>query len=171
MNLSYKELLPNHFSDSSRVWIYQSSRLFSLQEIVLLEDMIDQFIADWKTHGIPVKGFGTVFFGQFVVLMADELQAGVSGCSTDSSVRLIKSVETNFGVAMFERTTMAIFVKDTIQLLPLSQFEYALKEGFIHAQTLLFDNTVTTKMELEDRWIIPIGQSWLSKRFQSLLQG
>jgi bacillithiol system protein YtxJ len=37
MNLSYKELLPSDFSSHSRVWIYQSNRLFSLSEALELE--------------------------------------------------------------------------------------------------------------------------------------
>jgi hypothetical protein len=35
--------------------------------------------------------------------MADETATGVSGCSTDSSVRLIKEIEKIFGVNMFDR--------------------------------------------------------------------
>jgi hypothetical protein len=53
------------------------------------------------------KRAGYLFFGQFIILMADEKATGVSGCSTDSSVRLIKDIEQRFGVNMFDRTTLA----------------------------------------------------------------
>ncbi len=48
----------------------------------------------WNSHGDPVKGYANLFFGQFIILMADETASMVSGCSTDSSVRLIKAIET-----------------------------------------------------------------------------
>ena len=80
--------------------------------------MLDDFISDWKSHGTPVKGFGTLFFGQFIVLMADEEQTGVSGCSTDSSVRLIKTLEELFKIDLFDRTSLAFVIKEKIQLLP-----------------------------------------------------
>lgn len=90
MNLNFRHLLPEDFAPDSRIWIYQSSRLFSVPEALQVETLLDDFAQGWKSHGTPVKGFGTLLFGQFAILMADERATGVSGCSTDSSVRLIK---------------------------------------------------------------------------------
>ncbi len=164
MNLEYKNLLEENFSPDSRVWIYQSSRLFSLGEALEIEELLNDFTAKWLSHGVPVKGAGYLFFGQFIILMADERATGVSGCSTDSSVRLIKDIEQKFGVNMFDRTTLAFVVKDKIQMLPLSQLQYAFDNGFINSHTLYFNNLVQTKQELENNWIIPIKDSWLSKK-------
>ena len=121
MNLDFIYLLDGNFHPESRVWVYQSSRLFSLSEAFDVEDLLKEFTGQWKSHGTPVKGAGYLFFGQFIVLMADERATGVSGCSTDSSVRLIKDIEQRFGVSMFDRTTLAFVVKDKIQMLPLPQ--------------------------------------------------
>ena len=73
MEFNYRESLPAEFDDSSRVWIYQSSRLFTLQEAYQIEDLLKSFTSTWNSHGVPVKGFAKLFFGQFVILMADEL--------------------------------------------------------------------------------------------------
>ncbi len=167
MNLSYADLIPSEFSHHSKVWIYQSNRMFSIAEALNIETILTDFTNNWKSHGIPVKGFATLFFGQFIIIMADEEQTGVSGCSTDSSVRTIKNIETNFNVSMFERTNLAFVVKDKIELLPISQVQYALDKGFVTANTLFFDHSVQTKGELLDRWIIPIGSSWLGKRIKT----
>ncbi|HYE54946.1 MAG TPA: hypothetical protein VD996_08890 [Chitinophagaceae bacterium] len=164
MNLNYHHLLPTEFDINSRVWIYQSSRLFSLGEALEIESMLEQFTQNWHSHGTPVKGYGNMFFGQFIVLMADETATGVSGCSTDSSVRLIKDIEQRFKVNMFDRQMLAFVVKDKIQLLPLSQLNYAVQNNFITPDTLYFNNLVQTKGELENNWIIPVKESWLAKR-------
>jgi len=129
-----------------------------------IEDMLNDFTGKWLSHGTPVKGGGYLFFGQFIILMADEKATGVSGCSTDSSVRLIKDVEQRFGVNMFDRTTLAFVVKDKVQLLPLSQLQYAFDNRFIDSHTLYFNNLVQTRAELEDNWLVPIKDSWLSKK-------
>lgn len=164
MNIEYKHLLDKDFSQDSRVWIYQSSRLFSLSEAFAIEEILNDFTGKWLSHATPVKGAGYLFFGQFIILMADERATGVSGCSTDSSVRLIKDIEQRFGVHMFDRTTLAFVVKDKVQLLPLSQLQYAFDNRFIDSHTLYFNNIVQTKDELEKNWIIPIKDSWLSKK-------
>jgi hypothetical protein len=165
MNLAFKHLIPEDFDDTSRVWIYQADRRFTMQEALQIEAMLDGFVEQWNTHGTPVKGFATMFFGQFIVLMADESGATVSGCSTDSSVRLIKSIEQTFQVALFNRQLLGFVMKDNIQLLPMAQLSYAVEHGFVTRDTLYFNNTVQTKAELQEKWMIPAGNSWLSGKF------
>ena len=164
MKLDYRHLLDDNFHSDSRVWIYQASRVFSLQEALEIEELLDDFATQWKSHGTPVKGAAHLFFGQFIVLIADETATGVSGCSTDSSVRLIKDIEQRFALNMFDRTTLAFVVKEKVQLLPLSQLQYAVDNGFISTDTLYFNNLVQTKEELENKWIIPIKDSWLTRK-------
>lgn len=166
MNLDYIYLLDGNFHPNSRVWVYQCNRLFTLNEALEIEEMLKEFTAQWKSHGTPVKGDGHLFFGQFIVLIADETATGVSGCSTDSSVKLIKDVEQKFRVNMFDRTTLAFVIKDKIQLLPLSQLQYAVENGFINADTLYFNNLVQTKQELESKWIVPVKDSWLAPKMK-----
>ena len=167
MNLDYKHLLPADFAADSRVWVYQSSRLFSLGEALQIEDLLNHFVENWKSHGTPVKGFGTLFFGQFILLMADERATGVSGCSTDSSVRLIKEIEQLYKVSMFDRQNLAFLLKEKIELLPLGQLQYAFDNGFVKADTIYINNLVQTKEELENNWLIPVKESWLAKRIRT----
>ena len=164
MNLNYQEHLPTDFADNSRVWIYQGNRLFLINEALEMETMLQDFVAQWKSHGAKVKGYANLFFGQFIILMADETATGVGGCSTDSSVHMIKLIEEKFKVSMFERQNLAFIVKEKIQLLPLSQLDYAIENNFIDENTPYFNNTVLTKKELQDSWIIPVKDSWLAKR-------
>ena len=127
---------------------------------------MNHFVENWKSHDTPVKGFGTMFFGQFIVLMADEQATGVSGCSTDSSVRLIKEIEQLYKVSMFDRQNLAFVRKDKIELLPLGQLQYAVDNGFLQADTIYINNLVQTKEELEQNWLIPVKESWLAKRIK-----
>ena len=164
MKTDHRDLLPTDFSPNSRVWVYQSNRLFRLQEALEIENLLNDFAANWKSHGAQVKGSGLLLYGQFIVLMADEEATGVSGCSTDSSVRLIKDIEQRYGVNLFDRTSMAFVIDDKVQMLPLSQLNYALENKFITPETLFFNNAVQNKKELEEKWIVPLNQSWLYSR-------
>lgn len=166
MELDILQHLPDNFDPHSRVWIYQSSRRFMLSEVFQIEEMLQQFLTGWNSHGTPVKGYANLFFGQFIVIMADERSTGVSGCSTDSSVRLIKAIEEKFRVDMFNRLMLGFIVKDKIEIIPSTQVAHALRNNFINEDTLYFNNTVLTKKELEENWIIPLKSSWLSKFLQ-----
>ena len=168
MNFNIAEYLPEDFSSDSRVWIYQSDRIFFMQEALEMETMLQQFVSDWKSHGTPVKGYANLFFGRFIILMADENATGVSGCSTDSSVRLIKEIEKKYSVSLFDRQMLTFYIKEKVEILPLSQLKYAVENKFITAETLYFDNTLLTKDALENRWITNAGDTWLAGRFATL---
>jgi len=164
MNIQFQDLIPKDFNDNSHVWIYQSNRIFTFPEAVRIEELLRDFARTWKSHGTPVKGYSNLLFGQFVIFMADETASGVSGCSTDSSVRLIKNIEKDFEVDMFDRQLLAFVVNERIQMIPLSQVNHLLEDGVITANTLYFNNTILTKKELLKSWIIPVKKSWLAKR-------
>jgi hypothetical protein len=168
VNLEYKHLIDPTLSDSSRVWVYQSNRLFSLSEALELETILESFTANWTSHGARVNGAAYLFFGQFLIIAADETNTTVSGCSTDKSIHLIQSIEMKFGVSLMDRTTLAFLIKDKIQLLPMHQLAYAIEHGFLGPATLYFNNLVSTVGELKEEWIIPAGRSWLTKRIPSL---
>jgi hypothetical protein len=164
MTFEYQHFIPENFHPSSRVWVYQSSRLFLISEAFEIEEMMNSFVENWNSHGTPVKGYANLLFGQFIVIIADETATGVSGCSTDSSVRLIKQVEEKCKVDMFNRQNLAFVVNEKVQTIPMSQLKYAFENNFINAETLYFNNLVTNKEALLTEWMIPVKDSWLAGR-------
>ena len=129
-----------------------------------IEELRENFTKSWLSHGAKVKGYANLFYGQFIILMADETASGVSGCSTDSSVRLIKNIEQDYEVELFDRLLLSFIVKERVQLLPLAQINKSMDDDIITKDTLSFNNTILTKKELLTHWIIPVKESWLAKR-------
>lgn len=168
MDLNIAQHLPPHFADTSKVWVYQASRQLMISEALQLDDMFKSFTEGWQSHGDPVKGAALLLFGRFVILMADETQTSLGGCSTDSSLRFIKSIEQKFSIQLLNRQLLAFIVKDKIETLPLAQLEHAIQNNFIGPDTLYFNNTLLTKAQLINEWIVPASQSWLAGRFASL---
>ena len=165
----WKHLIPEEFDDRSRVWIYQSSRIFGIAEALQIESILEDFIETWNSHGTPVKGYANLLFGQFVVIIADETQAGVSGCSTDSSVRVIREIEKLFNTNMFDRLSLAFIRDGKVQMLPLQQLNYAITNGFITGETIYLNNLVQTKKDLLENWMVPVKNSWLASRLKPVI--
>ena len=165
MITDFTDMLPEGFDENSRVWVYQCNRLFTLNEAFQVEDILKTFTSNWSSHGTPVKGYANLFFGQFIVLIADETAHGVSGCSTDSSVRVIKDIEQMFKVNMFDRLLLAFLVKERVQVIPMAQFSYALENNFVEPSSIYFNNTVLNLDQLKNNWMIPVKDSWLAKKY------
>jgi hypothetical protein len=159
-----KDLIPADFSDNARVWIYQSSRAFIDKEVREIDEQLHQFYAHWQSHGDPVKGWAKLLFKQFIVVIADEHDVQVSGCSTDSSVRIVKSIERQYDVNFFDRMMITFLIKGKAEMLPFNQVQYAIDKGYIDKDTLLFNNVAYIKKDLFDKWLVPLNQSWLASR-------
>ncbi len=160
----YKKSLPENFHADSRVWIYQGERAFNEIETTQINELLDEFTKNWTSHGAKVKGFGKVFFNQFIVLMADETASEISGCSTDSSVRIIKNIEETHKVSLFNRQLIGFFINEKIALIPLQEIQKSFESQLINTETLYFNNIVLHKKELEENWIIPLKNSWLRNK-------
>jgi hypothetical protein len=156
-----KDKLPKDFTPNSRVWIYQSERAFSIAEVVSIQIEIDDFIHRWTAHGAPVKGFASVFFNRFIVIIADESQTMVSGCSTDSSVKAIKNIEAKHQTSLFNRQALAFVIAAEIRTILLPDVQTAFSKNEINENTTYFNNTVQTLADFENNWIIPMKNSWL----------
>ncbi len=159
-----QSVIPADLADNSRVWIYQSNRAFIEREETEINEQLHQFYTQWQAHGAPVKGWAKLLFRQFIVIIADETNVQVSGCSTDASVRVIKSIERQYEVNMFDRLMLTFLVKGKAEMLPLNQIPYAKEKGYISMDTPLFNNLVNTKADLMKNWLVPIKDSWLATR-------
>jgi hypothetical protein len=157
--------LPAGFDPGSRVWIYQGHRPFTSLEATQTRHLLDSFIHNWQSHGTPVKGYAAIFQNQFIILMADETASGVSGCSTDSSVRLIRQIEQQTDIRLFDRLDLAFFIDGKIELISVAKLPHALKTGRLSPETPYFNNTIQTKEELEFNWPTQLKNSWLATKY------
>lgn len=147
-------------SDLSRVWIYQSNRPFTVEELEQLRPALAGFATQWVSHNQQLKAFAEVFHNQFIVLMVDESMAGASGCSIDSSVRFIKQIETALHVNLFDRMTFTYKEGDQVKTAPRELFAELYNTGVISDDTLVFDTLVDSKKAFEESWIKPLKESW-----------
>jgi hypothetical protein len=148
----------DEISDQARVWVYQSDRAFSQEEVSDIKDKIKAFLNDWNAHGTALKSSAKVFHDHFLVVAVDETQHGASGCSIDAKVRFVQQLGNHLGVNFFDRTQVAFKDGETIVLRPMT----ALK-GVLSPEDISFNNLVKNKAELINSWEVPVVDSWLKR--------
>lgn len=160
------ELIPADFPENSRVWIYQSNRPFQAKEKIEIKEQLEHFYLQWNVHGADIKGWAGILFDHFIVFIADDSNIAISGCSIDSSVKVLKSIERQYNVQLFDRMTITLLVKDSIQMLPFSQLQYALEKEYITGDTLIFNNLIDKLIHLQTDWLLPLKDSWAKNHIQ-----
>ncbi len=157
-------LTPYHIMpDTAKVWVYQANRSFTQEEVWDISDILENFVDRWKSHQRDVKGFGALYYRRFLVLMADEAAADVSGCSIDSSVKLIKELEQAYDLNFFDRMKVCYKItNDLIGSFPVNQLSDMLESGKINHDTIVFNNLVYTKKAFEENWQVSLKNSPLT---------
>src|SRR4051794_33207059 len=102
------------FSPQSRVWVYQSDREFTASEVAEIQQKLTAFTNQWQAHGQQLQSKAEVLYNFFIVFTVDESSANVTGCSIDSSVKILKEIERTYHVDLFNRFNMAYKVNDKI---------------------------------------------------------
>lgn len=157
------------FSPQSKVWIYQSNRPFTADEVPAIQQKLNDFTSQWKAHGHQLKAKADILHDFFIIFVVDEAAAGVTGCSIDASVRVIKDIEQAHNVDLFDRFNIAYKVDDKVIVTNKEDFETLVNIKAVGPKTIVFNNLVQTVQELETKWEIPFEQSWHSKVFAHLL--
>lgn len=150
----------------NKIWIYQADRFLSDEEVDRMSASVRDFVSTWAAHGSALAGKGHLKYNLFLILEVDESQAGVSGCSVDSSVRFIKSLEHAFGVSFFDRMKVSYKDKEgNVQLVGRNDFEKLLEIGVVTTDTIVFNNLIQRAEELQTNWEVAFKNSWHSKVF------
>jgi len=157
------------FSPQSKVWIYQSNRQFTATEAEEIQQKLAVFTAQWKAHGHQLKAKAEMPYNFFIVLIVDQDSAAATGCSIDSSVRIIKEIESTYGVDLFDRFNMAYKIDDQVFVNTKEDFETLITIKKIGPQTIVFNNLVQTLAEYEQKWEIPMENSWHKSIFAEQL--
>ena len=145
---------------STRVWIYHSNRPFDDQELPMVKVKLQQFARQWVSHNRQLRAHGDILHNRFVVLMVDESQSGASGCSIDSSVNFLKSLQAEHNVDLFDRMIFSYLDGEQVKSVSRDEFSALYEAGKITDDTPVFDTLVNNKGDFEQQWIKPLSQSW-----------
>lgn len=157
------------YSPQSKIWIYQSDRELTNDEVVSIEQKLVNFTTQWKAHGHQLNAKAEILYNFFIVFTVDEASAAVTGCSIDSSVRIIKEIEQEYKLDLFNRFNIAYKHNDKVIVLGKEDFETMVNIKKIGPDTVVFNNLVANLQEFESKWEVPFQNSWHSKVFAQLL--
>lgn len=154
-----------NFPDSARVWVFALARELSPSERALVDKQLDDFTRAWKSHGAPVHGGYEILENRFV-LIAGYVDDGVSGCSTDSMMRVMTSLKKEQGIDGFDRTLVLFRQDGLVRAVSREEFQKMVDAGEVQDQTPVFDATIQTVGDLRaGRFETSFARAWHATAF------
>ena len=151
--------------EESKIWIYQSNRKFSDEEMVEIENDLKEFIENWSAHGSSLEASYLLKYNRFIVLAVNQHVQQATGCSIDSSVAFIQNIEQKYAVDLLDKMNVTFKNGEHIAHKSLIDFKRMAKEKAVTSNTIVFNNLVNTIEEFNENWEVPAGESWHSRYF------
>ena len=151
--------------EDSRIWIYQSNRKLSDEEVAEIETATQAFLMNWAAHGTPLVASFLVMYNRFIILAVNQEVQAVTGCSIDASVSFIQSLEQKYQVDLLDKMNVTFKNGEHIAHKSLIDFKRMAKEKAVTANTIVFNNLVNTIEEFNESWEVPAAESWHSRFF------
>ena len=151
--------------EDSKIWIYQSNRKFSDDEITEIESDLKIFIENWSAHGTTLEASYIIKYNRFIILAVNQETQQATGCSIDSSVAFIQNLEQKYQVILLDKMNVTFKNGDHIAHKSLIDFKRMAKEKAVTVNTIVFNNLVNSIEEFNDNWEVPAAESWHSRFF------
>ena len=153
--------LPDH----SRVWIYPSTRPFTSLELEDIREKAEDFLEQWTAHGADLQAGIDLPYDRFIVIGLNESVQSASGCSIDSSVRFIQTLEDTFAISLLDKMNVTFRNNNSIDHITLKEFRSKAKNKQVQSNVIVFNNLVLNKMEYDSLWEVPASSSWHARYF------
>ena len=132
-------------NENAKVWVYQSDRELTIEDEIRIRTALKDFVSGWNAHGTQLTGDYCIVHNRFVMLAVDESKAGASGCSIDSSVKVIKELGRELNINFFDR--LQVIIEKNLEQ---KQIHYSNKENYPGWK--MYDNTITNLGSLRKEW-------------------
>jgi len=146
--------------DDSRIWIYQSNRKLSDDEVSEISAKTESFLNQWTAHGKDLEAGFEIRYNRFIVLALNQENASASGCSIDASVYFIQSLEKEYGLDLMDKMNVTFYNGEFIAHKSLTDFKKMAKARSVSPNTVVFNNLVVTKGDYLENWEVPAKDSW-----------
>ena len=150
---------------TSRIWIYQSSRKFTDDEVIEIEKELVEFVNNWSAHGSSLEASFQIKYNRFIILSINQETQQATGCSIDSSVAFIQKIEQKHEVELLDKMNVAFKQGEFVTYKTLLEFKKLAKDKSVSANTIVFNNLVNSIEEFNESWEVPASDSWHSRFF------
>lgn len=151
--------------DDARVWVFASDHPLSGAVADTLLASVDQFLSEWKAHGVPLQCARDWRDDRFLAIGVDVNAENASGCSIDGLFRTLQLLERSIGSRLVGGGRVFYRARSGIEATSREQFADRVRRGDVQRDTPVFDTSVTAANAWRTRFEQPAEQSWTAGFF------
>ena len=155
----------NKISSQSPIWIFQANKILDSGFIKKIEEDTINFLNSWTSHNIEIKSSFKIVHNLFLIIAVESDFSRPSGCSIDKLINFVNEINKLHNIDFLDRLSISYRHENKIKVVNIAEFKKLVLDGLISKDTIVFNNTLRNKAELNANWETKAFDSWHKKFF------
>ena len=147
-------------TEDFKVLIYPASRALTAKEVKEITEKLFDFLPTWNAHGKALTSSFKIDYKQFIIITIDEEKVQASGCSMDALNGIMRELDTNYNLGLFDRMKACYMENGEVKTMKLTDFRSAVRNGELSDEIEVFDFSKDTYVNYLSDFLLPIKRSW-----------
>ncbi|WP_196885768.1 ABC transporter ATPase [Aureivirga sp. CE67] len=151
----------DQLEETSKVYIYPSKAKLFPETIEKIKEKAQEFLTDFSENECA---FDIKYNRILIIAIDDETPLTVS--DLDKLSMFILDLEKEFETSLLDKMNICFKQGQYLQMKEVKEFKELIKKKSVSKKTILLDNFVNSKYELDNFWEVPAEESWISHFFK-----
>lgn len=153
----------DQLNNDAKIFLYPSSKKFYTELLTQIQDKVQEFTEQWSTSNNIDVGF-KVEHQRFIIIGINPNQA-ITTSIIDELVSFIFKLQSEHEIELLDKLNVCFKQGEFVQYKEVKEFKKLIKNKSVNKNTLVFNNLINTKEELESDWELPAEDTWYSRMF------
>lgn len=155
-------------TNNLRLVIFPASRSILASEQMDISQRISSFLIHLSAHGEPLYATLEIVYQQFIIIKIDENKTMASGCSLDNLNGMMREIEAEYQLGIFDRMKACFLQNNEVKTLPLPDFRTAIRNKELPQDIKVFDFSLANDDDFQRKFLLPIEESWAKSTYKKL---
>ncbi|MGY5351616.1 ABC transporter ATPase [Wenyingzhuangia sp. IMCC45533] len=147
----------------AKVFLYPSSKKFYPDLLQQIETKVSDFVEQWTANNTIKAGY-TIKYQRFIIIAIDN-DKPVTTSIIDELVSFIFKLQLEHQIELLDKLNVCFKQGEFVQYKDVKEFKKLIKSKSVNANTIVFNNLINTKEELESDWELPAEDTWYARMF------
>ena len=144
-----------------RHWIFPLKTKIREDKSDLVIEKVNDFLSQWKSHGVPVSGLYRIFFGQIILVYVVDPLGLPSGCSIDSLRTALSEIFAQLDLEILDGNLVMVKINNEFKGIERSDLKASFEQGEISEKSIIFDISADFNPDLDgDQFLKQVKHSW-----------
>ncbi|NIJ44418.1 hypothetical protein FHR24_000857 [Wenyingzhuangia heitensis] len=153
----------NELENNAKVFLYPSNKKFHPELLEEINTKVDDFVNQWVSKHEIDAGY-QIKYQRFIIIAINQNKP-ITTLIIDELVTFIFKLQLEHEIELLDKLNVCFKQGEYVQYKDVKEFKKLIKNKSVNTNTIVFDNLINTKKELESDWELPAEDTWYSRMF------